>query len=438
MALAPEALPLLPAAVVALGAAVALLQRPTAGLVTALVLSAGLTGYDAVSQVGEVLFVLYSGAYLALWYGGRLLASRPIVLSATDAFMAVLVFGGLTFGVIAGVLAGANGTMLAGEARSFAMLLFYFPVREACESERDGATNVTAAFIVVGLVVVGWNVWTTLQAFASADQLWKIIDVRSAYGETTLTASLMLSLALLLTSVRPRDRASLMVLVSVLLIGFILTKSRGFWAAGALGMVAILGVLQRRDRKRLVVSGAVVVAVGVGVALLVFGDYAQLMAVGLAKRFLTLGSATTTDASLINRFHESAAVWDRVVANPVLGYGFGVPFGRYDIIYGGTLEWSFVHNGFLGTWYKIGLWGLGLVVAVWASGIWRAARAARASNLTDRERALAAAAVGVLVALAVAANTSTPFMLADQTLALSVALGLAHGLSDRAAAPPAP
>lgn len=428
----PVALLLVPAAVVGLGAASALLTRPVGGLVTAIVLAAGLTGYSDSAGLGEVVFGAYAVVYLGLWYGTRLIEGRPLVRSRTDACLAVFIGAGLAGGAGLGLVMGADLGMFVGEFRSFAMLLFYFPVREACSDHPDGAAAVAKALIVVGLVAGGWNAYVMWSAFSSASELWQIIDVRSAYGEATLTSSLLLALTVLLTS---RSRAAAVgwaVVVATLLVGVILTKSRGYWAAGVVGGVVLAAILSRADRRRLAGAvGGVLVASAV-VSLALFGKYVQLLVVGLAKRFLTLGDAATVDVSLINRFYESAAAWDRIAVNPVLGYGFGVPFRRYDLIYGGTLDWAFIHNAYLGMWYKLGLWGLVLVGVAWVSTFWNAAAAGRARGLQARERALGAGVAGGLIAIAIAANTSNPFMLADQTLVVGILFGMAAGLGLRA------
>ena len=432
---APPALVLaVPAVLVAGAVGLATLGRPSSGLAATLVLSVGLLGYGEKSSLGSLVFAAYFLAFLVLWFGGRLLSGEPVVRSRTDAVMVLFVFGGLAGGTVLGVVMGADPTMLLGEVRSFVMLVLYFPIREAVRSERNGPLTVVACLTAIGLASAAWNGYTLWSTFNNASELWQIIDVRTAYGEATLAVSFLLSVGLLASVRERRAQLGVAVVVSVLFVGLVLTKSRGYWIAALLGGAVMVALLPRAERVRVSKLGAGVL-VGVAVLGTVFlGQYLQLLVTGIAKRFLTLGSAATGDVSLINRFFETAAAWALIQQNPVAGYGFGVPFSRYDIIEKGTVDWSFIHNGYVGMWYKLGLWGLVLMLTAWISCAVLAAQAARSTALRTSDRIVAAASAGALLTLAIAVVTSNPFLLADQTLVVTVVLGLASGLGQRARA----
>ena len=434
MSASPMATLVVPAATVVAVGGVLSLRRPLSGLAGTLVLSIGLLGYGGPSNVAEDLFAVYFIVYVGLWFLRRLLTAEPILRSRTDAVVALFVFGGLAGGVILGVVFGADPTMLLGETRSFVMLTLYFPIREAVRSEPKGALTVVGCLMGIGVAVALWNAYTLWTAFHSASELWQIIDVRTAYGESTLAVSFLLSMGLL-ASVRDRwAQAGVAAVVAVLFVGLLLTKSRGYWVATAAGGVVMAALLPHAERIRVTKLGASVVA-GAGVSGAVFfGKYLQLLVAGIAKRLLTLGGATTSDISLVNRFYESAAAWARIKENPVAGYGFGVPFSRFDLIHKKTMDWSFIHNGYVGMWYKLGLWGLLLMAAAWLSCLGLSVLAARASGLRASDRIFAASCAGALVTLAIAANTSNPFLLADQALIVTLAFGIGSGLHQRVTA----
>lgn len=430
----PAALLVVPVVVVAGAAILSTLGRPTSGLATTLILSIGLMGYGEDSNVGALLFGAYFVLFLALWFAQRLVSGKPVIRSRTDAVVALFVFVGLIGGTILGAVMGADATMLVGEVRSFMMLALYFPIREAVRSERNGPTVVVSCLTVIGVAAAIWNAYTLWSAFNTASELWQIIDVRTAYGEATLATSFLLSVGLLASIHGRKTQFGMTAIVAILFVGLVLTKSRGYWVAALLGGVMMVALLPRAERARVskLVAGVLAGVVVFGSAFL--GQYLQLLVAGIAKRFLTLGDASTADVSLINRFYESAAAWELIKGNPIAGYGFGVPFSRYDLIVDGTINWSFIHNGYVGMWLKLGIWGLALMVAAWVSCAVLGARASRTAGLPVSDRIIAAASAGALLTLAIAANTSNPFLLADQALVVTIVLGLASGLDQRARA----
>ena len=212
----------------------------------------------------------------------------------------------------------------------------------------------------------------------------------------------------------------------------IVAKSRGFWIAGAFGIAAMIVVAPGRGRRRIVTVGAIGLVAVIGLALVVAGEQLALVALGALDRLVSIGSATQ-DISITNRFAESAAVWDKVKANPVLGYGWGVQFTYYSVVAEGTRTWAFLHNGYLNLWYKAGLWGLGLVMSVWIGAMVRAVLAARSTWAPAVARVAALAAGATIGAFSLAAITSNPFSILDQVLVVTVMLALAHGAADRVA-----
>lgn len=422
----------LPLGILAVIGMIVVLLRPVAGASATLLFAILLMGYGEGLSIGSILFAGYTTLFLAYWYATRLLQGETLIRSWTDVLILVLIVGGLGGGAVLGLAAGADVGMLIGELRSFGMLALYFPIREVVRSQTEGARAILSCFLALGTSVALWNMYNMWQAFQSADVLWKIIDVRTAYGESALAVSLLFSVSLVYVADTTRSKLMLALLSSVLLVGLLLTKSRGYWIATLIGMVVVFGALRRDERSQLARTLLLIVVAVCLVAVVGFGDYLALIAAGIGKRFLTLGSAGTTDVSLINRFYESEAAWRLIQENPILGYGFGVPFKRFDIISKTTTNWSFLHNGYVAMWLKLGVWGVVSVLFVWGMSGIHAVRAARARGLSLLERAFGATAAGALVTLAIAANTSNPWALADQTLVVTVAFAVANGLAQRA------
>lgn len=430
---APTAIGLVPVGAVCVAVAVVGVRSPLAGTCGAILLSLALSGVAEAYPAGKFVFGGYLVLFLGVWYARAWSAGQRLVVSRTDVGMALLLVAGVGGGAVLSVLFRNPVADVVGNVQAFLPLFLYFPVKDVCARETGGALAVSGSVLVLGVAAAVQNAVTTREALSSAEKVWQIIDVRVAYGELTLCACVLLCVALLFaTRGAWWERVGLVGLFGILTGGLILTKSRGFWVATLLGLVVFALVLRGADRRRMVRTSAVGLVAFVGLAVVVAGKYAMLIATGVAKRFLTLGSAGTTDISLLNRFAESEGVWSQIRMNPVLGYGWGAQYDYYSLISEGTRTWAYVHNGFLGVWHKIGLWGLFLVLWVWVGAAVGGALAARDRRLTAAERGLAGAAAAALVALGLVANSSPPLEHADQALVLLVLWALAQGLAQRA------
>ena len=133
----------------------------------------------------------------------------------------------------------------------------------------------------------------------------------------------------------------------------------------------------------------------------------------------------------MNRFRETGAVLEKIAANPLIGHGPGVAYLFFDIVHQSTDTDSFVHNGYIGLWYKYGLWGLGLVLYFWYSVVRLGLKAFR-SDTTERWTRLAGLAGAVpLIALTISTLTQNPFFLKNYLFIIAIAAGLAAGAGQR-------
>lgn len=428
----PGAILAVPTAVGGLVGVLLLSARPGMGAALAVVLSLLLSGMADTIPAGKVIFGGYVAAYVTVWYGARWARGVPIVVSRTDVGAALLLVLGVFGGLALGLALGNRPADIVPQFQAFVPVLLYFPLKDTCARVRFGPEIIAGALVLVGVAAAVENALLTRQALSSATQLWQIIDVRVSYGEIMLMGATMIVTGLLVAARSWREHAFLLALFGIVVAGLILSKSRGFWVATILGLLVLLVASPAAERRRLVVTGTVGAGVLLVTAFAVAADYVMLIGTGIAKRFLTISTATTADVSLMNRFAENVGAWETVRLSPILGYGWGATYEYYSLISDGTQVWGFVHNAYLGLWLKIGLWGLGLVAWVWlgaiAGGLW----ALRDHRLSPRHRAVAGAAGAALVGIAIVANASSPFELADQMLALTTLWAVAQGTAQRA------
>lgn len=415
------------------GAVAAHRSSPLAPLAVAFGLFGFASSYQAGIQPVEILFALYGYSYLGVWFGLRMWAYRERILSdLRDAVFALLP----AYVVVAFVLTAVNrGSMMGAvsDAMNFSMLLYYFPVREVVARYKSGPRMVALALGYLGAVAIVRNALLLQSAFSSAEYAWQVTGSRAVANEMLLLVPAVGALAM---AVHERGWLRPLVLTGVSVIfaiGVILTQWRAYYVDLAVGILLIGVLAGAAGRRRLVGLGVVGLVAGGGLALVFFGDFVTLLVLGIANRILSIGTATSSDISLINRFYEWEVAWELIRANPILGYGPGVSFGFFDAIFKGTWEKSYVHNGFLLLWYKFGIFALLGIVLAWGRSIWQGWRTWRESALPHSERALAFATAIVLLSLIPSHFVQTTFSTMDTLFAFAVVNGLVAGLGQRAA-----
>ena len=422
-------------AVVALSAPPVRVWLPAASLLAVLALSLVTLGADEGVDALDVAFGVALVLYIAAWYGIAVVGGLRLIRTHTDVAVALFLLAGGVGGGLLSVVSHASGVDLRSDLTCLLVFGLFFPVRELCARSPNGPRIIAAAIIGVGLVASTTNALRLLNVLTGASAAYELVDVRLASGEIQIIGALSIALVWLSVARRRVSQIVLFGLVAFLIAGLILTKSRGSWLTAAVGMLVTALAVPWSVRARMgvaVVGGAIGAAVaGVAVA----GAQVVLIGVGLLKRLTSISTAATGDISLLNRYAESAATWDAIAANPILGYGWGVPVIRYDLIIDATFRWGFVHNGYLWLWHKVGLWGLLLFVLPLLGTIWHGIRTARLARVPIEERALAAGGAGALVAFGLLALPSNPFAVLDQMLIVAVVLGFTSGLWVRSRAP---
>ena len=409
------------------GAAVWLVRHPYPFLLMALagfVLIA--TNSDGL-QVTEIGYGLFFMGYLAYWYIRHFyLEERRLLYSVTD--WAVMLFLIYIFASISWALFfGARLSVIFGEALILIMLAFYFPIKEACAENKKHVRDMLLVLCWIGCFTAVRNLIEYREGLASADKLYQILTGRVSMNEVLLMMPALGALSYLIYAGTWRMRIVLAGLFILFFGSLIVTQSRGYWVAFLLGALALFLLTDARRKGRIVVlfgSGLIGFLI---IGFVLFPDYILLVSAGVIDRFASLGTALTSDISLVNRFYESKAAWSYIKTNPILGFGMGTPYEYFNIISDHNRNWSFIHNGYIGVWYKYGLVGLGLFMTFWLRSIYTGIKLFKRESAPRELRLAALAATICLIAELLVANTSTPFQIADGTLMLTMMGGIING-----------
>ena len=251
-------------------------------------------------------------------------------------------------------------------------------------------------------------------------------------NEVFVYSASLLALAMTSVSRKPTRFAILSGGFALFTVALILTQWRSYYVAWALAAGIILALIGSAGRRRAGLLLGASLVIGGGLATIIFGDALQLAALGIADRVLSIGTSTTQDVSLMNRYLESYAIWDRILENPIVGHGVGVSFSFFDTIYNGTWTKTFAHNTYLMLWFKFGAFGLGLFLTSWVAAAVSGLKASRSA--TPEVRAVGAFVAGALIAFTLSSLVSGAFATDDVIVAFTLLLAAGAALRTRMAA----
>jgi O-antigen ligase len=428
---APSALVGVPALVVGAGVYALAVRHPAAHLVAVLVGVLAMLGFDPGLQVREVGYAAYYTLYIWLWLFSRLVLMRRALLKTALDYIALVLFAVGSFGAAWGLFLGNPVVIVATDWLAWIFLGLYFPVKEVCARYRLGPVLVMGAYGFVLAYVAVRNAYYAAERFGDVSFAYQITRGRVVENDSMTYASAVLAFAFVMMARSWRSLLGWLVVAGIALAGLILTQGRGYWLAFILAALAVFVVVPARMRVRWVTIALTTFGSIMAVGFLLFSDLFLLFVSGIVDRFLSIGSATSSDISLVNRFYESAAVREATWASPVLGLGVGAVYEFYDIIVDYTDIDNFVHNGYLSLWFRLGLVGLFGMLAYWWRSIWLCLKVFREENRPHFERTTALFLGAVLTGFVLSAYTSNPFILTDTLYQFGIFGGLAAGLAAR-------
>lgn len=429
----PKGLFLLPLILMAGLGAWQLFKHPTLNLLLLLGGFVMVSNTQEGLQASEALYGAYYFGYVGHWLLMRWLRQESFIETKFDLLYALFI-GWILLSVFQTVLFNGDFKGYFSEMIALAFFFLYFPVKELCAKHPKGAQLLIGIFAFQGLYAALRNLINYRQIIINAQFAWQLEKGRVITNEQLLLIPALICLILFLYERRTVWKTGFLGGFLLFLGSLILTQSRAYWVDFAFGAFALFWFLDWKRKTQLVSISSLALAVFVFLGIVFFGDLFYTVLQGLLKRFVSLGSATTSDISLVNRFLETSAAWAKVVQNPILGYGTGVSYSVYDMTFRFTQVDTFVHNGFVGFWYKFGIIGLGIIVFIWLKSIWNLLVTWIQTPLQVRYsfNALAGLMLAIaLISLLPSATTSNPFYLKDAIMTFALLFGGAAGMTQK-------
>ncbi|WP_020404343.1 O-antigen ligase family protein [Gracilimonas tropica] len=373
-----------------------------------------LEGTEGISTL-EAPFYIFS-LIIAAYIGLEMIRGNIITETTHDKLYLFLLLL-LPVASLLGIFSGASKISAIGEITYFLGLLFYFPVRRHLGNKTFQHILMGIVLIFLGYVLIR-NIINYRAIIVQAVLPWQAEKARVAANEFILLMGCCLFMSAAAVTKSFIRQIIFTLLFCSFLGGLILTQSRGYWGAFFFGAIFIFYIINRQGKRR-ILSTLVVLGVGLFLfASVFFGGLLDTVMEGLVTRLQSIGSGGL-DVSLKDRLYESQTVLGLILQNPITGYGLGYMFTRHALFLDVFIQTSFVHNGYLATWFKLGLPGLITIITIWILNI---RYSIELYNQTDQfiHKTLALGISGTMFGLLFVNNTSAQVLLFESVLFVSL------------------
>jgi O-antigen ligase len=378
-------------------------------------------------SIGEVAFGMYFFGYLLFWFFNKIFIQHDkFLLTIPDVFLVFYVVMCFVSIIMAFIL---NTSILKWfrEFLTIAFLLLYFPAREALKSEHNVKIAATA-FIVLVLVFAIKNIWQYRTASLAASYLWELLGSRKPHNAHLFFGGSIISASVFVYAKSFKSRLLFGAIITIVLIGLVVTFARGFWIATLIGLAILFLFLDGDKQKLLFLSFLAGTAGVIGTIMLFYPHMSTFIFQTIIHRFASSGSAFG-DMSVVERFVESRAVLHEIVRNPLIGYGFGSTFSFYNVLDKITVTTWYVHNAYLFLLFKVGAVGAFLFLGFYAGVLTESLKALKKIEHNVFERCVNSGVAAVFLGMLVVAFTSNMFI--EKEALLIIVLGAAAIMSAR-------
>jgi O-antigen ligase len=312
-------------------------------------------------DIGELGYYAMWAATLGLVLIPHLFSARLRVESALDKqylLFTATVFIGLFVGL---AFSGTGASPLIEVLYFYSGIMFYFALRPHL-NDRSFRIALFAVFFLIYLYVILRTYLSYRSAILNAVQEWELNFARGAGNENFLLIGVIFVAATLLYVQKTWQKA-LFIILFVLTVGaIVVTLTRSLWVTSVLG-IGVVGLFVGKTQRKRLLGYVGVASVIVIIVALIYLDVTLFILELLAIRFKSFGQGLQ-DISVTDRIYETQRVWEMISQNPILGWGYGTQFQKYDVLFLRTSSiTSYIHNGYLAIWFKNGIVGLIAILA---------------------------------------------------------------------------
>ncbi len=382
---------------------------------------------DSGTNIREALYYAYIAGVVAIMVPWLALTGQWHLRHGIDkSYLVLLIFIG--YGIILGFFTGGLMKNRIDDITLMFPILTYFVLRDQMADDKV-VRNILIILVVMILFVALRNIRNYQQILIEAVMEWQIQKARVAKNEVFLMAGSVGFFILQAYQTKWLPRLFYLGVFGFMFAGLILTQSRGYWLAFVLSAGVFMLFSDRAARVRALITSTLLGVAAVTIAFTVYYSATMVVIENLAYR-LSLTGGSQMDPSLLERVLETQSVWDLVKLNPFAGYGFGYVYQRYGVIAGYWTNTSYVHNGYLAMWFKMGLFGM-LAAFTYLVMIARTGYKVFKDAATPFARITALIIMCQVVGMMLVNLTSPQFLGFDSMLLLAVMGAMVASLADR-------
>ena len=310
---------------------------------------------DSGTNIREALYYAYIAGVVAIMVPWLALTGKWRLKHGIDkSYLILLIF--VIYGIVLGFFTGGMMKNRIDDITLMFPILTYFVLRDQMVDDKV-IRNILIILVVMMLFIALRNIRNYQQILLEAVMSWQIQKARVAKNEIFLMAGSVGFFILQAYQTKWIPRLLYLGMFGFMFAGLILTQSRGYWLAFAISVGIFMLFSDHSARVRALITSFLLGIVAITIAFTVYYSATMLVIENLAYR-LSLTGGSQMDPSLLERVLETQSVWELVKMNPFAGYGFGYVYQRYGVISGYWTHTSYVHNGYLAMWFKMGLFGM--------------------------------------------------------------------------------
>ncbi len=312
-------------------------------------------------DLGELGYYAMWAATLAFVFIPHLFSARLKVESALDKYY-ILFSITVLLALFVGLAFSSTGAAPLTEVLYFySGILFYFVIRPHLD-DKHFRIGLFAVFFFIFLYVILRTYLSYRSAILNAVQEWELNFARGAGNENFLLIGVIFVSAALLYAKNVWHKGALIILFVLTVGAIIVTLTRSLWVTSVLG-IGIVGFYVGKSQRRRLIGYVGVAGVIATIVALIYLDVTLFILELLAIRFQSFTQGLQ-DISVTDRIYETQRVWNMITQNPILGWGYGTEFQKYDVLFRRTSSFtSYIHNGYLAIWFKNGIIGLIAILA---------------------------------------------------------------------------
>jgi len=363
-----------------------------------------------------------------VWFVKKFARRERIMSSMSELYLVSFLVLCL-YSIFPALINGANVVKWFRELLIFLAYLMYFPLKDSLR-DRQGLYWVGAAFLMIVFFAAINSFLRYFTAASSAFYAWQLLSGRQSANEALFVSGALIGIPLFLYVRSLALKTALLSLISFFLLALVFTFSRGYWIGLFVGIATLFLTLQGKPRRELLLASLFLSLGGLAILFIGFRDLGVSILQTVGRRLLGLGGGTILlDLSLQSRIAETQVVMEKILQNPILGWGLGSFIRFHDPLIGSIRETWYIHNGYLFLWLKLGIAGVACYLIFHYHRL-RTAMGLFKLRKDKLEGYLLAGIVSILVSMLFISVSSPQFITRESVFIIAVCWGIIDALHE--------